>query len=188
MSKNTRKTTNTKRIALDAVLVALYFALSMIAVPIGGLKLTFEHLPVIICALLFGPVDALLVGGLGELINQMLTFGFTPTTILWMTPAMFRGLSMGLAAVRAGKSLGMEALLEKKVPIAFWITCVTSGLVCSLLNTFTLYVDSKMFGYYSYAMVFGVLWIRLAASAASSVLMSVAAKPVVTALRKAKVI
>lgn len=188
MSKNTRKTTNTKRIALDAVLVALYFALSMIAVPIGGLKLTFEHLPVIICALLFGPVDALLVGGLGELINQMLTFGFTPTTILWMTPAMFRGLSMGLAAVWAGKTLGLEALLEKKAPVAFWITCVISGLICSLLNTFTLYVDSKMFGYYSYAMVFGVLWIRLAASAASSVLMSVAAKPVVAALRKAKVI
>jgi len=188
MSKNTRKTTNTKRIVLDAVLVALYFALSMIAVPIGGLKLTFEHLPVIICALLFGPVDALLVGGLGELINQMLTFGFTPTTILWMTPAMFRGLSMGLAAVWAGKTLGLEALLEKKAPVAFWIACVISGLICSLLNTFTLYVDSKMFGYYSYAMVFGVLWIRLAASAASSVLMSVVAKPVVTALRKAKVI
>ena len=45
-----------------------------------------------------------------------------------------------------------------------------------------------MFGYYSYAMVFGVLWIRLAASAVSSVLMSVAAKPVAVALRKAKMI
>jgi predicted branched-subunit amino acid permease len=45
-----------------------------------------------------------------------------------------------------------------------------------------------MFGYYSYAMVFGVLWIRLGASAVSSVLMSVAAKPVAVALRKAKMI
>ena len=188
MSKTSLKTTKTRRLVLDAVLVALYFALSMIAVPIGGLKLTFEHLPVIICALLFGPVDAVLVGALAELINQMLTFGFTPTTILWMAPAMFRGLSMGLAAVYAKKSLGLDALLEKKAPVAFLVVCVISGLICSLLNTFTLYVDSKMFGYYSYAMVFGVLWIRLAASAASSVLMSVVAKPVVTALRKAKVI
>jgi ECF transporter S component (folate family) len=188
MSKNNQKRVNTRRLALDAVMVALYFALSLIAIPMGGLKLTFEHLPVILCAVMFGPVDALAVGGLGELVNQMLTFGFTPTTVLWMTPAMFRGLSMGLAAVLARKSLGLDALLEKKVPVAFWITCIISGLICSLLNTFTLYVDSKMFGYYSYAMVFGVLWIRLAASAVSSVVMSLAVKPVAIALRKAKMI
>jgi ECF transporter S component (folate family) len=188
MSTNNRSRFTAKRLALNAAMVALYFALSMMAVPVGGFKLTFEHLPIILCAVLFGPVDALIVGALGEFINQMLTFGFTPTTILWMAPAMFRGLSMGLAAVLARKSLGLDAQLEKKVPVAFWITCITSGLICSLLNTFTLYVDSKMFGYYSYAMVFGVLWIRLAASAVSSVVMSLAVKPVAVALRKAKLI
>ena len=177
-----------QRIALDGMLVALYFALSMVAIPMGGLKLTFEHLPIIICALIFGPVDAILVGGLGELINQMLTFGFTPTTILWMMPAIFRGLSMGLAAKLLSKHLGLDAVLEKKVPVAFFCLCVISGLICSLLNTFTLYVDSKMFGYYSYAMVFGVLWIRLGASAVSSVLMAVAAKPVAVVLRKSRII
>ena len=188
MSKNRKNGFTARRLAMDAVLVALYFALSMIAIPMGGLKLTFEHLPVILCALLFGPVDALLVGGLGELINQMLTYGFTPTTILWMSPAMFRGLSMGLCAVFAAKRMGMDALLEKKAPVAFFVACVISGLICSMLNTLTLYVDSKMFGYYNYAMVFGVFWIRMAASAVSSVLMAMAAKPVAVALRKAKFI
>jgi ECF transporter S component (folate family) len=178
----------TKRMALNAVMVALYIALSTLAIPPGGLKLTVEHLPVIITAVLFGPLDALLVGGLGELINQMLTFGFTPTTILWMTPAMFRGLSMGLCAKFLAKYAGLNAVIEKKLPIAFLVICVISGLICSLLNTFTLYVDSKMFGYYSYAMVFGVLWVRLATSAVSSVLMAVVAKPVTVALRKAKII
>ena len=179
---------STKRMALNAVMVALYIALSTLAIPLGGLKLTVEHLPVIITAVLFGPLDALLVGGLGELINQMLTFGFTPTTILWMSPAMFRGLSMGLCAKFLGKYVGLNAVIEKKLPVAFLVTCIISGLICSLLNTFTLYVDSKMFGYYSYAMVFGVLWIRLATSAVSSVLMAVVAKPVAIALRKAKII
>lgn len=179
---------STRRLALNAVMIALYFALSMLAIPMGGLKLTFEHLPIIITALLFGPLDALLVGGLGELINQMMTYGFTPTTILWMTPAMFRGLSMGLGARFLGKYMGLNALLEKKAPVAFMAACVISGLICSTLNTFTLYVDSKMFGYYSYAMVFGVFWIRMAASAVSSVVMAIAAKPVVVALRKAKIV
>ncbi len=188
MTNNNCSRSTAKRLALNAALVALYFALSMLAVPIGGFKLTFEHLPVILCAVFFGPVDAVIVGALGEFINQMLTFGFTPTTILWMTPAMFRGLSMGLAGKLAPKMLGREALLEQKLPVAFWVCCVISGLICSGLNTFTLYVDSKMFGYYSYAMVFGVLWLRLGASAISSVLMSVVAKPLVHAMRKARVI
>ncbi len=177
-----------KRLAINAALVALYVALSMLAVPIGGFKLTFEHLPIILCAVFFGPADALIVGALAELLNQMLTFGFTPTTLLWMTPAMFRGLSMGLCAKCAPKTLGKEALLEKKVSAAFFACCIVSGLICSLLNTFTLYVDSKMFGYYSYAMVFGVLWLRLGASAISSALMAVVAKPLTHALRKTNLI
>lgn len=178
----------TKKMATNAMMAALYFALSMLAVPVGGLKLTFEHLPVIVTAMLFGPVDALIVGALGELANQMMTYGFTTTTILWMTPAMFRGLSVGLCAKLFGKYMGMDAVIEKKLPIAFLVTCVISGLICSLLNTFTLYVDSKLYGYYSYAMVFGVLWIRLAAGAVSSVLMAIAGKPLLAAMRKAKIV
>mgnify|MGYP002512143415 CR=1 FL=1 len=124
MSKN--KGITAKRLAMDAVLIALYVALSMLAIVLGGFKLTFEHLPVIICAVMFGPVDAMLVGGLGELINQMLTFGFTPTTILWMTPAMFRGLSMGLCAKFLAKYAGLNAVIEKKLPIAFLVICVVN--------------------------------------------------------------
>ena len=177
-----------RRIAMDAVLIALYVAMSMLAFTLGGFKLTFEHLPVIICAVLFGPVDAMLVGGLGEFINQMLTFGFTPTTLLWMTPAIFCGLATGLGARLAGNHLGLNALLNRKTPVAFYALCVGVALCCSGLNTFTLYVDSKMFGYYSYAMVFGILWLRLGAGAVSSVLMALVTKPVVTALKKSKMI
>ena len=178
----------TKRMAVNAMLAALYFALSMLAVPVGGLKLTFEHLPVIIAAMMFGPVDAIIIGALGELANQMMTYGLTPTTILWMTPAVFRGLSVGLCAKALGKYMGMDAVIEKKLPLVFLAVCVISGLLCSLLNTFTLYVDSKMYGYYSYALVFGVLWVRLVASAVSSVLMAIAGKPVLAAMKKAKIV
>ena len=178
----------TKRMATNAMLAALYFALSMLAVPVGGLKLTFEHLPVIMAAVMFGPVDALIIGGLGELANQMMTYGLTPTTVLWMTPAMFRGLSMGLCAKYLSKHVGADAVIAKKLPVAFLVACVVSGLICSLLNTFTLYVDSKMYGYYSYALVFGVFWIRMAASAVSSVLMAAAGKPVLAAMKKAKIV
>ena len=54
MSINNRSRFTAKRLALNAAMVALYFALSMLAISIGGFKLTFEHLPVIICAVMFG--------------------------------------------------------------------------------------------------------------------------------------
>lgn len=177
-----------KRLTVDAVLVALYFALSMLAISVGGFKLTFEHLPVILCAVVYGPLDALLVGALGEFLNQLLTFGVTPTTVLWILPALFRGLSMGIGARVLRRQLGLEALLERKIPAAFLGECVISGIVCSVINTAVLYLDSKMFGYYSYAMVFGVFWVRIGTSAVSSVLMAAAAKPVAHAMKKAGVI
>ncbi len=190
MTNRPRKQTvdDIKRITLDAVMVALYFALSLLAIQIGGLKLTFEHLPIILCAVIAGPVDAVMVGGLGELINQLLSFGLTPTTLLWMAPAIFRGLSMGLCAKYFSKELGLNALLEKKFPWQFALLCVASGMVGSAINTGAYYVDSKMFGYYNYYAVFGVFWIRLIASAVSSVVMAVAVKPIAVALRKNRII
>ena len=176
----------TKKMAVSAMLAALYFALSMLAVPVGGLKLTFEHLPVIIAALMFGPVDALIVGALGELANQMMTYGITATTILWMTPAMFRGLSMGLCAKLLRGYVGTNAVIEKKLPVGFLVTCVISGLICSLLNTFTLYVDSKMFGYYSYGLVFGSFALRIVTGLVASTAMAALTIPLYTAMRRAK--
>lgn len=188
MKKDRKKGFSPKRLAMDAVMCALYVVLSMLAITVGGFKLTFEHLPVIICAVLFGPVDAVVVGGIGELTNQMMTYGFTPTTILWMLPAIFCGLLTGLGAKLWDNKLGKNALLNEKAPMAFFLLCVVTALGCSLLNTFTLYVDSKMFGYYSYAMVFGILWLRLAAGSISAVLMAAVTKPVIVALSKAKMI
>lgn len=188
MTKNTKRGFAGKRMAMVAMLTAVYVALSTLAIVVGGMKLTFEHLPVIICAVIFGPVDGMLVGGLGEFINQMMTYGLTPTTLLWMAPALVRGLSMGLGAKLLDRHLGRSALLNQRFPVALLIYSVVTGLVCAGINTFTLYVDSRMFGYYSYALVFGALWFRILAAVITSVAMVMAAKPVVNALNKSNMI
>ena len=52
-----------KRIALDAVMAALYIGLALLSITLfNSIKITFEGLPIIICALIFGPVDAAIVG------------------------------------------------------------------------------------------------------------------------------
>ena len=179
-----------KRIALNAVMVALYIGLSFLSIPLGGLKITFEALPVVICAVAFGPVDAAIVGFLSEFLNQMLTYGFTPTTLLWVLPAVVRGLFLGLCMLGIKKRQGadLSAWLKSKCAVWLLVLCAISGILVSCINTFTLYVDSKMYGYYSYAMVFGVFWVRIFSGILSSIAMGLLTTPIVLALKKAKLV
>ena len=182
-----KKLFTVRKMALCAVMVALYVGLAMLAIPLGPLKLTVEALPVIICALLIGPVEAAVVGLLGELLNQMMTYGFTPTTVLWVLPAVVRGLFVGGCVRLMNKRLSVEELAKSKRAVLLVVVCVLSGIIVSCLNTVTLYVDSKMFGYYSYAMVFGALVTRLITGMIASAGMGIVAQPIVLALRKAKI-
>ena len=177
-----------RRIALNAVMVALYIGLSLFSIPLGGLKITVEALPVIICAIAFGPVDAAIVGFLSEFLNQMLTYGFTPTTLLWVLPSVVRGLFVGLCVLGLTRNTGLDGLLRSRRSIVLLVVCVISGILVSCINTFTLYVDSKMYGYYSYAMVFGVFWVRIITGMISSAAMGAVTMPIVLALKRAKII
>lgn len=185
MQENQMKT---KRIVMNAVMVGVYIALSYVAIPMGGLKITFEHFPVVLSAVVFGPVDAMLVGGIGELINQLFSFGLTPTTALWVLPIVFRGLVLGGCTRLCKKQMSASAICERRIPVVFLIVCVVSGIISSFLNTFAFYVDSKMFGYYTYALVFGSLFMRLLLSCITSVVISFATKAVLHALYKSRLI
>ena len=186
--KKSNKRIETKRIAINAVLIATYIVLSMLAFNLGPLKFTFEAFPIILCAVIFGPMDGMLVGGIGELLNQILTFGLTPTTVLWILPILSRGFIIGILAKVWKKEIGPSAVSAKRVPMMFMVVCVVTGIIHSLINTFALYVDSKMFGYYTEALVFGALFVRILASVITAIIMGFATKAVVHALKKARLI
>ena len=182
---------STKRLVLNAVLAALYVVLSFIKVPIGNLfRINMASFAVVISAIAFGPVDGLVVGFLGEFLAQVLgPYGLTPTTILWAMPEAARGLLLGFIMVLfAKKQLSVVNIQKSKAYWMYLLSCIFTGVVASLLNTFALYVDSKMFGYYSYHMVFGVLIARLCIAAVLSGAFGYIALPVVSALRKNKII
>ena len=182
---------STKRLVLNAVLMALYVVLSFIKIPIGNLfRINMAPFAVVISAIAFSPVDGLIVGFMGEFLAQVLgPYGLTPTTLLWALPEGVRGLLLGLIIVLfAKKQLTVLNLRKTK---AFWfylVVCALTGVVASLFNTFALYVDSKMFGYYSYYMVFGVLVARLGISAVLSGMFGYIALPIVSALRRNNII
>jgi ECF transporter S component (folate family) len=86
----------TKRLAADAMLAAMFVCLSLVSISLPNMKITLDSLPVLVAAFLFGPLDGLAVGLTGSFLNQMLTYGFTATTLLWILPAGLRGLLVGL--------------------------------------------------------------------------------------------
>lgn len=163
----------TRRIAVDGILIALFFLLSMLSIEIGGVKLTFDAFPVLIAAVLFGPVDGFLVGLLGAFLEQMVHFGFTATTALWILPPAIRGLVLGFGLRRA------------KLPsIRYFAVNLLAALVVSCGNTAVFYLDSKLFGYYQYALIFGVFFLRIASSLLIGALLAAIALPVFHALKK----
>lgn len=187
MQKMNRSRFTARRIAIDALFVALEFALSMLSsgLTVGGVKISLVALPIVLCALLYGAADAALIAFLGEFMMQMLGYGFTQTTILWCMPETLRGLLLGLCFIPFRRSANRFRGKQFAVYLLF---CVLAAAVTSVGNTAVFYLDAKLFGYYSYALIFGVLWVRLALSGAIAVLTGIVALPVAGGLRKAGLI
>ena len=59
---------NTRQLTINAMMAAMCAVLGYIALDMGNLKVTFESLPILISDLLFGPVDGMIVGGMGTLV------------------------------------------------------------------------------------------------------------------------
>lgn len=186
--KATKKGFAVKRLVFDAVLIALMFVLSSASIRIGNtFKITFDSVAVLLAAMMFGPVDALMVGLLGEFMAQMLSYGFTPTTLLWMMGPGLRGLVLGLGVVVFKHGMSINAITKEKKFWFYGITVIVASVVTSLCNTFALYVDSTLFGYYSYYLVLGALFTRILTGIASSVLVAIVVLPVLIALKRARV-
>ena len=166
----------TRRIVLIGLLVAMYVVLSLfLTVTLWNFKITFEALPILVGAFLLGPVDGLLIGFLGSFLNQMLTYGFTPTTLLWVLPHAFSGLLVGFLAKRLKGELTVKNVA---------VITVISALCVTALNTLAMYVDSKMFGYYSKAFVFGALGVRVITGIATAVAFALILPTLLAQLKK----
>ena len=163
-----------------AIMVAMYVLLNMVAIKAGNLHITFASLPVVTTALLFGPGQAALVGLCGEFINQMLGYGFTATTPIWILPPAIRGILIGAAALafaKTGKSLD-------KRPIACYAVCVIAAVITTFCNTVGIWIDSVIYGYYTFAYVFGDALIRFITGMVAAVVIATVAIPLIHLLRR----
>ena len=174
------KKTSIKKICLSAVMAALYVGLDFLAVtvsaPLGGnMKLSLNGLPVIIISAFFGPWWGAATGFVGAFIGQLLTYGLSATTFLWVLPAVFRGIVFGFL---------FKAFKCSLKPHILCIETVISGFVVTAVNTAVMYVDSIV---YCYPIVLlGVSLInRILAATITSVVFALILQPILKVLKKA---
>ena len=172
--KSTRKFT-TLQLSIDAMLCAVCAVLGYLAIDLTSIKVTFESLPILLAAFLFGPVDGIAVGAVGTLIYQLVRYGFTATTFLWMLPFIVCGLIAGLCAKKYHFRLP-----PKKLTVIIVIT----ELTVTFLNTIVIYIDSKIYGWYYPTLITGSLVIRLVICIAKAALYSAIIYPLIKAIKK----
>ena len=165
----------TRRLAVNAMLAAMFVCLSLVSISLPNMKITLDSLPVLVAAFLLGPLDALAVGLIGSFFNQLLTYGLTPTTVLWILPAGLRGLLVGLYVKRHSFELTQKQTV---------FIVVLSALAVTALNTLIMAVDSLIYGYYSAAYVFGALIFRIIAGVLTAVVFSLILPPLIKQLKK----
>ena len=152
---------NAKKLAIDAMLAAMCAALGYVAIDLLAVKVTFESLPVLVGALMFGPIHGMAIGAVGTFIYQILRYGFSYTTVLWMLPYVLCGLAAGLYAHFRHYELPRRGTL---------ITVLLCELMITALNTGVIYVDSKIYGYYTPQLILGALAARIGIAVAKGIL------------------
>ena len=172
---------NVKRMCYAALLAAMYLPLSLYAaVQVGNVRISFGSLPVVAAALLFGPVDAVIVAMVGEFFKQLLTYGVTYTTVLYLIPPALRGVVVGLGALLV---LRRGQRLEERRAVCYAV-CIAAAVCTTVGNTLINWLDSVIFGYYTPALIFGDLIWRLIVGMINAVVMASLAIPLVKALRR----
>lgn len=172
---------NPRRMCYTALLAAMYVPLSLyLAVQVGNVRISFGSLPVVVSALLFGPVDAVIVALVGEFFKQLLTYGVTYTTVLYLIPPAARGLVVGLGALLA---LRQGRRLEERRTLCYTV-CVLAALCTTVGNTLVNWLDSVLMHYYFPGLILGDLAWRLLVGVINAVVMASLAIPLVKALRR----
>jgi len=169
-------------------MIALHIVLEFVSIRIGNdYKITLSVLPVIITAILYGPFSGGLVGLIGSVISQLLTYGITATTIYWIWPPAIHGLAVGLLFRAFGRRLSFrfgdrKALSAVINPVT---VCVfAGGLINTICNYVATLLDSKVWGYYSEIYMIGLIPIRLVNWILTSALCSIITMVLIRVLGK----
>ncbi len=144
-----------KKLAYMGLFIALYIVLALYcSISLGSIHITFGSFPIVLGALLFGPQFAAIVGLLGELCKQLITYGLSYTTPLYIIPPALRGFIIGNKTDKP------------------YLGGIIAAIVVTITNTLVNLIDSLIFGYYTPFLIFGTLTYRLVLGMVTSIVVT----------------
>ena len=115
----------TKKLTTLAILVAMHIILSrFLSYSVWNMKIGFDFLPVSVAAVLYGPIGAAVVGGLGDFIGA----------ILFPIGPYFPGYT--LSAALSGVVLGLFLHREQRLTRVLGAVAVNQWIISLLLTSF----------------------------------------------------
>ena len=183
MKKLKMKKLTILNLSICAVSIALHIVLEVFCtIRIGNdLKITLSALPFIITAFLCGPLEGMITGAVGAFLSQLLTFGVTATTPLWILPYAVQGLLSGI--------IYRYAFKQKVKLVPMGVSVFASGIVSVVLTWCASWLDGVViYKYMILEALIALIPIRLLVWAAVSAVYTAVSYPVVKALLKSKII
>jgi len=173
------KKTKALTLSICAAGAALHIILEMfVTIRIGNdLKITLAALPFIIIALMYGPLEGFACGLAGTFLSQLLTFGLTVTTPLWIIPYAVQGLLCGLI-YRTGFKRQLRL-------VSIGVSVFVSGLASVILTWIASYVDGVLvFKYLIVEALIAIIPVRLLVWIGISLIYTFVSFGVLRALKK----
>ena len=180
--KKTRNPVQT--LCILSLLTAAMVLLSMtVSIRTPYFKLTLGSLPVVLAAMLYGPLEGALVAVLGEFAVQLLGYGLTPTTVIWIWPPAIRALVGGSAGVWMRRR---GTRLEARPPVCYAV-CIVGAVLTTIGNTFGMWLDSLV---YRTSFAAAAMWVpsRFVSGIATAVVVATVCIPLCHGLRRSGIL
>lgn len=169
--------TNLRKVVLIAFYTALFVVLSLYGtINLSGMKLTIQNLPIYVGAIMLGAVPGAAIGFAGMFINQLITYGFSATTLFWVLPQTIIGGICGY--------IFENKIIRVGSGIKFWICIITLQVILTVINTIVILIDSLIFGYFSFLVVFGPLVLRIMVSIIVGIIYCIVIPPIIKLIKK----
>lgn len=179
------KITGTKKLTSDAMLAAMCAVLGIAArfLDFGFIKVSIESLPVLVAALLFGPLDGAAVALVGTFLSQFLLYGLDPSTPLWILPYVVIAIICGFYArkYKFYNTTGQIRFIVSSMEVLiFALNTVSLYLYAEFVN----YFNTQWIGETGKAYVLSGLFPRIVMLIIKAVLFSFLMPPILRALHR----
>ena len=116
-------------------MAALSIILDILSVRTDSSKITLYSLPLLLSGFLFGPWVGLLSGLASGLISQIILYGFSVTTPIWIIAPMLWGF------------LFHKAFKKREKLWVISLVVIITSISATLVNTLAIYLDGLIFHY-----------------------------------------